>query len=150
MGRKNLFPYRDINGIVLSFNTFVRNPTAFLFRIIPATANEPLDTIDCVFGIGYALAFCQLTHEANIAFAKTNNTWRSPCPFCVGNDKGITALKDRNTAIGSAKIDANYFAHGSRPKDDKDFFNTTEDFVWGQELQQFMSIGPIAKIGFNP
>ena len=77
-------------------------------------AHMALDGSDGTVGVGDGLALCHLAHQALACFGEAHDGRRGARALGVGDDDGLAALDDGNTAVCGAKVDTNNLAHNSQ------------------------------------
>ena len=95
------------------------NAVAHLFRLlihlINPTADETLDGIKGVVWVHHRLTFGDLTHQLILVLGVSNHGGRGPEALGVRDHGGLTALHHGNTAVRSAKVNADNLAHRCPP-----------------------------------
>lgn len=61
------------------------------FWVVKAASNEPLGSIERVFGVGDSLALGWHSHQPLTLCGKSHYGGRRPCPLCIFKDLGIRA-----------------------------------------------------------
>src|SRR5215831_2611235 len=100
---------------VRSFDNLVRQriDRALDFWRVEFSADQTLDNIDGVLGIGDRLGLCNLTDQSFAFFGESDNRWSCATAFPVRDNLRYPAFKNGNTTVRRAQIDADDFAHSN-------------------------------------
>jgi len=77
-------------------------------------ADEPLDGVDGILGVGDGLPLGGLTHEPLPLVGEGHHRRRRPAAFLVRDDGGVTAFHDGHAGVRRAQIDSDHFSHDAQ------------------------------------
>ncbi len=83
--------------------------------VLELAADQALDGVEGVLGVGDRLALGRRTHEDLAILGIGHDRGRGAITFRVLDDLGLAAFHDRNARIGRAQVDADNLAHGVTP-----------------------------------
>jgi hypothetical protein len=103
----------DPGVAVVGFDDLVGDQADILVdhRIFEAAADQALDRVERVGGIGHTLALGRLADQAFARIGEGDDRGRGVGPLGVGDDLGRRPFHDRHARIRGAQIDTDDFAH---------------------------------------
>ncbi len=82
------------------------------FLVGELAANQPLDGVEGVLGVGHRLTLGGCTDQ-NLALVHVgDDRWRGARAFTVLDDFGLTGFHDGHAGVGGAQVNANNLCHG--------------------------------------
>ena len=85
------------------------------------TSNQTLHGIERIGGVCDSLTFCWRTDKCLTVFHVGDDRGSRARAFGVLKDLDLTAVHDRHTTIGGAKVDTDNLAHGELPLKKSEF-----------------------------
>ena len=98
---------------VISLHDFVGHESdVFLdFFLVEFTANQTLDSKQCVSGVGDRLTFRRCANQNFTVFLVRDDRRRCTCAFRILDNLGLAAFHDGDAGIGGSEVNANDLAH---------------------------------------
>jgi len=79
---------------------------------LEAAADQALDRVERVFGVGHGLALCGRADQDLPVLHVGDGRWRGARALGVDDHLGLAALHDGHAGVGRAEVDSDYLSHG--------------------------------------
>ena len=104
---------RNHGHVIARLHHLVRHHLHLFIDLVVATAHEALDGVNGVFRIGDGLALGDLSHQPLAILGESDDRWRRPSTFFVGDDFGLAAFHDGDHRVGGTQVNSDNLSHCS-------------------------------------